>query len=48
MTSSNPKDDNGSKDDFDQNALFYHEFPRPGKLEIQATKPLGNQRLVPG
>jgi malate dehydrogenase (oxaloacetate-decarboxylating)(NADP+) len=28
----------------DQNALYYHEYPRPGKLEIQATKPLGNQR----
>ena len=25
-------------------ALFFHKFPRPGKLEIQATKPLGNQR----
>ena len=25
-------------------ALHFHEFPRPGKLEIQATKPLGNQR----
>ena len=25
-------------------ALFYHRSPRPGKVEIQATKPLGNQR----
>ncbi|AQX28090.1 MULTISPECIES: NADP-dependent malic enzyme [unclassified Bartonella] len=25
-------------------ALFYHQHPKPGKLEIQATKPLGNQR----
>jgi malate dehydrogenase (oxaloacetate-decarboxylating)(NADP+) len=25
-------------------ALHYHEYPRPGKLEIVATKPLGNQR----
>ncbi len=25
-------------------ALHFHEFPKPGKLEIQATKPLGNQR----
>lgn len=25
-------------------ALHYHEYPRPGKLEIAATKPLGNQR----
>ncbi len=24
-------------------ALDYHEFPRPGKLEIRATKPLANQ-----
>ncbi len=30
--------------ELDQQALFYHEYPRPGKLEIQATKPLGNQR----
>jgi malate dehydrogenase (oxaloacetate-decarboxylating)(NADP+) len=25
-------------------ALSYHRLPRPGKLEIQATKPLANQR----
>ena len=25
-------------------ALAYHRFPRPGKLEIHATKPLANQR----
>jgi malate dehydrogenase (oxaloacetate-decarboxylating)(NADP+) len=25
-------------------ALHFHQFPRPGKLEIQPTKPLGNQR----
>ncbi|GAA5070619.1 NADP-dependent malic enzyme [Roseibacterium beibuensis] len=25
-------------------ALFYHEHPRPGKLEIRATKPLANGR----
>src|SRR5689334_21656417 len=25
-------------------ALHFHEFPKPGKLEIQPTKPLGNQR----
>ena len=24
--------------------LFFHQYPRAGKLEIQATKPLGNQR----
>ena len=27
-----------------QAALFYHEFPRPGKLEIRATKPLATGR----
>ncbi len=27
-----------------QDALDYHEFPRPGKLEIRATKPLANGR----
>ena len=30
--------------DLDESALFYHRYPAPGKLEIQATKPLGNQR----
>ena len=27
-----------------QNALDYHELPRPGKLEVRATKPLANAR----
>ncbi|MDB6180590.1 NADP-dependent malic enzyme [Paracoccus fistulariae] len=27
-----------------QDALDYHEFPRPGKLEIRATKPMANGR----
>src|SRR6056297_457707 len=27
-----------------QAALAYHEFPKPGKLEIRATKPLATQR----
>ncbi|MBK1721077.1 NADP-dependent malic enzyme [Thiocystis violacea] len=31
-------------DEFDQSALDYHRYPKPGKLEIKATKPLGNQR----
>lgn len=31
-------------DDLRSGALYYHRTPRPGKLEIQATKPLGNQR----
>ncbi len=30
--------------DIDEQALFFHRYPRPGKIEIQATKPLGNQR----
>ena len=30
--------------DLDQAALYFHKYPVPGKLEIQATKPLGNQR----
>ncbi|WP_265518760.1 NADP-dependent malic enzyme [Nitratireductor luteus] len=30
--------------DLDEAALFFHRYPIPGKLEIQATKPLGNQR----
>ena len=31
-------------DDLRAGALVYHRTPRPGKLEIQPTKPLGNQR----
>ncbi len=31
-------------DDLRAGALVYHRLPKPGKLEIQATKPLGNQR----
>jgi malate dehydrogenase (oxaloacetate-decarboxylating)(NADP+) len=30
--------------DLKDGALHYHRYPRPGKLEIQPTKPLGNQR----
>src|ERR671912_2191482 len=30
--------------DLKSGAMFYHQYPRPGKLEIQPTKPLGNQR----
>ncbi|WP_417411824.1 NADP-dependent malic enzyme [Hoeflea sp.] len=47
MTSTDNKrsaDPKPSSGDLDENALFYHRYPRPGKLEIQATKPLGNQR----
>ena len=32
------------KDSLRQAALFYHETPKPGKLEIRATKPLANGR----
>jgi malate dehydrogenase (oxaloacetate-decarboxylating)(NADP+) len=35
--------DRGS-DNTRQSALDYHEFPKPGKLEIRATKPMANQR----
>ncbi len=33
-----------ARSDLDEAALFFHRYPTPGKLEIQATKPLGNQR----
>ncbi|MEM7473334.1 MAG: NADP-dependent malic enzyme [Pseudomonadota bacterium] len=32
------------KDSQRQSALDYHQFPKPGKLEIRATKPLANGR----
>jgi malate dehydrogenase (oxaloacetate-decarboxylating)(NADP+) len=31
-------------DDLKSGALIYHRLPRPGKLEVVATKPLANQR----
>ena len=31
-------------DNLRQASLYYHEFPRPGKLEVRATKPLANGR----
>src|SRR5262249_46154288 len=31
-------------DELRESALAYHRGPRPGKLEIAATKPLANQR----
>ncbi|WP_417685331.1 NADP-dependent malic enzyme [Roseibium sp.] len=37
-------DNKNSGKDLTEAALFFHQYPRPGKLEIQATKPLGNQR----
>ena len=33
-----------ARDQLAEAALFFHEYPRPGKLQISATKPLGNQR----
>jgi malate dehydrogenase (oxaloacetate-decarboxylating)(NADP+) len=33
-----------SSDDLKSAALAFHRLPRPGKLEIQSTKPLANQR----
>ena len=30
--------------ELEEAALYFHKHPTPGKLEIQATKPLGNQR----
>ncbi|MGB6118359.1 MAG: NADP-dependent malic enzyme [Mesorhizobium sp.] len=32
------------RSDLDEAALYFHRYPIPGKLEIQSTKPLGNQR----
>ena len=32
------------RSDLEEAALYFHKYPTPGKLEIQATKPLGNQR----
>ncbi|MFC3072933.1 NADP-dependent malic enzyme [Shinella pollutisoli] len=44
-TGDKPRTHNGPvSGDIDQQALFFHRHPRPGKLEINATKPLGNQR----
>jgi len=36
--------DEARHDSAKQSALDYHEFPKPGKLEIRATKPLANGR----
>ena len=41
MTTKKPKKE---LTEFEENALFYHRYPTPGKLQISATKPLGNQR----
>ncbi|MBN8292742.1 NADP-dependent malic enzyme [Rhodobacter sp. NTK016B] len=36
--------DDEAKQNLRSAALFYHEHPKPGKLEIRATKPLANGR----
>ncbi len=36
--------DDARQDNTRQAALDYHEFPKPGKLEVRATKPLANGR----
>jgi malate dehydrogenase (oxaloacetate-decarboxylating)(NADP+) len=32
------------RDEFNESALNYHRFPKPGKISITPTKPLANQR----
>ena len=44
MSETEAKPERPSTGDLDEQALFYHRYPRHGKLAIQATKPLGNQR----
>jgi malate dehydrogenase (oxaloacetate-decarboxylating)(NADP+) len=39
-----PNTTDSQKEALRQAALAYHEFPKPGKLEIRATKPLANGR----
>src|SRR5712691_6001992 len=39
-----PTDLSSISDDLKSSALVYHRLPRPGKLEVLPTKPLGNQR----
>ncbi len=43
-SSNDPTDPVARAHELAEAALFFHRYPRPGKLEIQATKPLGNQR----
>ncbi len=45
MSSTPPeKPSESQKDTLRQAALDYHQFPKPGKLEIRATKPMANGR----
>jgi len=41
---SDKKTDYKPANELEEGALFYHMNPKPGKMEITATKPLGNQR----
>jgi malate dehydrogenase (oxaloacetate-decarboxylating)(NADP+) len=38
------KDEYSPANELERGALHYHQFPVPGKLTIETTKPLGNQR----
>jgi len=40
----NTDNPNTEKEQFEQAALHYHEFPRPGKISVTPTKQLANQR----
>ncbi|ATP12274.1 NADP-dependent malic enzyme [Bartonella henselae] len=44
MSTERNNDFSSQKTELDSAALFYHQHPKPGKLEIQATTPLDNQR----
>ncbi|MBL4598815.1 MAG: NADP-dependent malic enzyme [Rhizobiaceae bacterium] len=44
MNSKIPQTGKLDTSDLEEAALHFHKYPKPGKLEIQATKPLGNQR----
>ncbi|WP_019222596.1 NADP-dependent malic enzyme [Bartonella rattaustraliani] len=44
MSTEQNSDRSSQKTELDNAALFYHKHPKPGKLEIQATTPLDNQR----
>ncbi|WP_421849206.1 NADP-dependent malic enzyme [Oricola sp.] len=44
MAEASPDQAAAPTDSMEEAALFFHQYPRPGKLEIQAIKPLGNQR----
>lgn len=43
-TQNDTSDSERSKHQFEQNALHYHEHPRPGKISVTPTKQIANQR----